>query len=328
MQVISLGLGRRGAHWVGWAQEAGAEIVAVVDRHAPTLNEVGARLGFEESVRFTELADAVQSTGCRVVIACAPNHVHEAILSECVELGCHVLIEKPFTEDLASARRLTERAKERGVCVAVAQQYRYGKAFERVSRAVQGELGALTGGLVEFYRWRPTERIKLPLLLNQGVHQLDCIRHVMGADPVSCRAEMWDPAWNGCDGPTVAEATFRFADGARFHYSGSYVAKGRVTNYNGLWRIEGERGQVTYDGASLVQVSVGDEVTEYHDEDPSSAYRQISLCRDFLQAVADGVEPPTSADDNLKTLAMVFMIEASARLRREVSLEELLSGDV
>lgn len=328
MQVISLGLGNRGAQWVKWAREAGAEIVAVVDRHVPTLSDVGERLGFKESERFASLESAVKSTGCRVVIACAPNHIHEAIVSECVELGCHVLIEKPFTEDMASAKSLTERAEERGLCVAVAQQYRYGKGFERVQRVVKEQLGDVTSGLVQFYRWRPTEGIKLPLLLNQGVHQLDCIRYVVGSDPVSCRADLWDPEWNGCDGPTVAEATFRFRDGARIHYSGSYVARGRVTNYNGLWRIEGERGQVTYDGEAAVHVSLGDELTEYTETDPSGAYRQVALCRNFLEAIASGAPAPTSAADNLKTMAMVFMIEASARLGREVHLDEVLNGQI
>lgn len=326
VQVISLGLGARGRHWVQWARSAGAEVVAVVDVHEPTLHEVGERLGFAPAQRFTSLADAVRATGCRVVIACAPNHVHEAIVADCLRLGCSVLIEKPFTEDLASAKRLTEEAAQKGLHVVIAQQYRYGPAFGRMRELVRERLGAPTGGLVEFYRWRPTQGMKLPLLLNQAVHQFDCIRYVMDADPVSCRAELWNPGWNPCDGPTVAEATFRFASGARIHFSGSYVARGRVTNYNGLWRIEGERGQVTYDGDERVEFRAGSEVEVFTEKSPSDAYRQVALCRDFLAAVLGGPPAPTRAEDNLKTLAMVFMIEASSRLGREVTLDEVLDG--
>lgn len=223
------------------------------------------------------------------------------------------------------AKRLTERAAEAGLHVAIAQQYRYGAPFQRMASLVQTRLGRLTGGSVEFYRWRPSVGLKLPILLNQGVHQLDCLRFVLGEDPVSCVAELWNPEWNECDGPTLAEATFRFPSGARVHYSGNYAAKGKVTSFDGLWRFEGEHGQVTYDGHDRVALNVGADQSEEFVARDERAMAQVELCKDFLRAVAGGPPPPTSAGDNLKTLAMVFAIEMSSNLKREVTLEEVLS---
>ena len=54
---------------------------------------------------------------------------------------------------------------------------------------------------------------------------------------------------------------------------------------------------------------------------------QVDLCKDFLQAAAGGPPAPTRAEDNLKTMAMVFAIEASSRLKREVALDEVLAGE-
>jgi len=325
MRVVCLGLGNRGRMWVSWAKQAGAEVAGVVDVHEPTLERVGAELGFGPEQRFTSLAEAVRRLGVPAVVACAPNPVHGAIVKECLDLGVHVLIEKPFTEDLEEAKALTRRALEAGLQVVIAQQYRHGATCRRMASLVQGRLGRLTGGMVEFYRWRPTQGLKLPLLLNQGVHQLDCIRYVLGEDPVSCVAELWNPGWNDCDGPTVAEATFKFPSGARIHYSGNYAARGRVTSYDGIWRFEGENGQVTYDGVERIAFHGPSGESEEYVEKEGRSSAPVDVCRDFLSAAAGGPPAPTRAEDNLKTLAMVFAIEMSSRLRREVMLDELLA---
>ncbi len=327
MRIVCLGLGNRGKQWVRWAEQAGADVVGVVDLHRPTLDAVGEELGIPPARRFTSLAEAVKATEAPAVVACAPNAAHAAIINDCLELGVHVLIEKPFTEDLATAIELTRRAEEAGVHVVIAQQYRYGATFRHMAHLVQSRLGRITGGSVEFYRWRPSVGLKLPILLNQGVHQFDCLRYVLGEDPESCAAELWNPDWNDCDGPTVAEAIFRFPSGARVHYSGNYAAKGKVTSFDGVWRFEGENGQVTYDGVERVVLSEGSEESDVFVE-PSGRGRataQVDLCKDFLKALAGGPPPPTRAQDNLKTLAMVFAIEMSSRLRREVSLDEVLA---
>src|SRR5690606_36367336 len=123
MRIVCLGLGNRGKQWVRWAEQAGADVVGVVDLHRPTLDAVGEELGIPPARRFTSLAEAVKATEAPAVVACAPNAAHAAIINDCLELGVHVLIEKPFTEDLATAIELTRRAEEAGVHVVIAQQY-------------------------------------------------------------------------------------------------------------------------------------------------------------------------------------------------------------
>lgn len=328
MRIVCLGLGKRGRNWVTWAREAGADVAGVVDLHRPTLDSVGEELGISKDRRFTSLEEAVKALGVSAVVACAPNAAHAAIIENCLNLGVHVLIEKPFTEDLAVARDLAERASSAGVHVVIAQQYRYGAPFRRMADLAQSRLGRITGGSVQFYRWRPSVGLKLPILLNQGVHQFDCLRFALGEDPESCIAELWNPDWNVCDGPTVAEAIFRFPSGARVHYTGNYAAKGKVTSFDGVWRFEGEHGQVTYDGVQRVAFHASPDESEEFVEAAGRSSAQVDLCKDFLQSVAGGPPAPTHAQDNLKTMAMAFAIEASSRLKREVSLAEVLVGEV
>lgn len=327
VKVICVGLGSRGQRWVEWAKESGADVIGVVDAHEETLAVKGEDLGFKADRRFTSIGEAAERLKPEAAVVCTPNFAHAAAARDCLENGLHLFIEKPLAEHMDIAKELVESAEQRGLQLSVAQQYRYEPPMKKLREMVQqAKIGKLTNGLVEFYRWRPTNGIQLPLLLNQSVHHFDVIRAIFNSTPVSCTADMWNPEWNGCDGPTVAEATFTFADGNRIHYSGSYVAKGKITPFNALWRLEGSTGQITYDGeAEIILTRADDGQHQLHEIPADRTSSIIAVCRDFLRAVKSGTPSPTSGRDNLETLAMVFAIEKSAAERREVQIAELLN---
>lgn len=327
VRVVCVGLGRRGRRWVAWAQEAGADVVGVVDASPELLAEAGEALGFGPGRRFASAGEALDALAPEAAIVCTPNHTHATLARELVGKGVHLLIEKPLAEKWEAAKALVRLAKERGVRLAVAQQYRYRSGFPAMRQAIAaGRIGRLTGGLVQFYRWRPAQGMTLPLLLNQAVHHFDVMRFLLGETPASVTAELWDPGWNGADGPTCAEATFHFPCGARIHYSGSYVAKGSQTPFNGLWRLEGSAGQLVLDEEDrVVWRGEGGKETLFA-SGQGEPRPEVRLCEEFLSAVRGGRESPTSGEDNLKTLAMVFAVEKSAKEGRRVELSELLEG--
>lgn len=328
VRVINVGLGVRGRRWVEWAKDAGADVVGLVDANPDTLSEQGEALGFPEDKRFTSVAEAVKALQPQAAVVCAPNHVHPILARECLEQGLHLLIEKPMAEDIETAKGIVELAEDRGLQFTVAQQYRYRKPEQALKKLLEmNAIGDLTGGMVQFYRWRPTKGMALPILLNQAIHHFDTMRAVIGSTPVSCMADLWNPDWNDCDGPTVVEATFRWENGARIHYSGSYVARGKVTSFDALWRLEGSKGQIIYDGEHEIRVHQGDDGATTVEQHPyTDRDAVLSLTREFLTAVETGKPTPTNGRDNLDTLAMAFAIDLSSKLRREVTIAEVLEG--
>lgn len=327
LPLICVGLGRRGRQWIQWARMAGADVLGVVDKSDTLQQEVGDLLGFPAHRRFGSIEEAVKSLRPQAAIVCTPNETHYALAKECLRQNLHLLIEKPLAQTPEEAYKLVATAEQRGLQLAVAQQYRYRGAFPAMQAALnQGRLGTLTGGLVQFYRWRPTVGMRLPILLNQAIHHFDVLRALLGRDPLTCRAEVWDPPWNGCDGPTCVEATFRFDGEIIVHYSGSYVAKGHDTSFDGIWRLEGNLGQLMLNsnGLAVLRPDSDEEETLYTPR-PSSTRPESKLCRDFLEAVETGKPAPTSGKDNLVTLAMAFAALKSAQDRQETSVASILS---
>lgn len=325
VRVVCVSLGHRGRQWVEWARAAGAEVVGVVDLLPELLETVGAELGFGSDRRFTSVPAALAALHPDAVIVCTPNETHAALAREVLGAGVHLLVEKPLAEDWDEAVAMVTLAREKGLQLAVAQQYRYRSGFPALKEAIAaGKIGSLTGGLVQFYRWRPTQGMKLPLLLNQAIHHFDVMRFLVGADPTAVTAHLWDPAWNGASGPTCAEATFLFPGDVRVHYSGSYVARGSRTSFNGLWRLEGSKGQLVLDEDENVVLHRDGRAHALFRKEQGERHPEVRLCQDFLRSVESGRPCPTHGEDNLRTLAMVFAVEMSARLGRTVALSELL----
>ncbi len=326
---ICVGMGRRGRSWYRWAQKAGLEIVGVVDVNRAILDEGCDELGIPESMRFENIGKAVEATGADVATVCAANPDHTVCLEQCLDAGVHVIIEKPMVETLDDAKKILLKAEANGLKVAVAQNYRYSAGMLTMREAIQkGEIGKVVSVSVTFHRWRPTQGLYLPLMMNQSIHHFDGIRWVLDADPEWCFAKNFNPDWNDCDGPTVLEAIYGFSNGVLVTYSGSYIAQGRNTPYSGLWRIEGSTGQLEFAGDSNNNpVLLSRRDPEEQKELPlliSELDGPAKVCKEFLLSLKEGKLAPTDSTDNIKSIAMCWAADVSSKENRVVRFEELI----
>ncbi len=168
----------------------------------------------------------------------------------------------------------------------------------------------------------------LPLLLNQAVHHFDVMRFVLDETPEAVVGETWDPGWNGADGPTCAEATFIFPGRRQDPLQRKLRRQGdhdELQRACGAWR----------EAAASCSLTEQEQVVFHNGETRETLFApshggprpEVRLCKDFLTAVRTGGEAPTGGEDNLRTLAMVFALEISAREGRMVRLAELLGQD-
>lgn len=112
----------------------GVELVAVADP-APQAAVPGgvARVASVEELLFL---------GLDYVVVAAPTAMHSEIAQECAASGCHVLVEKPLTTDVAEARELREVFDAAGLLGAVGHIERYNPALQQAKhRLAEGDLG-------------------------------------------------------------------------------------------------------------------------------------------------------------------------------------------
>jgi len=138
-----------GAGWVtlhrhlpGIAATPGLELVGIVDRDVAR----GSRAAADHDVpHATSLADPALGSFDAVTIGTAPPS-HGTLVRQALELGKHVLVEKPFAMDPAEADALVELSRERGRILAVVHNFQFARSVSAARRHVAaGTFGALRG---------------------------------------------------------------------------------------------------------------------------------------------------------------------------------------
>ena len=111
---------------------AGCEVVGVCDREPLMAQQLCDRFSVRQP--FSELKRLLEETRPDVVHITTPPQSHFEIGRECLENGCHIYVEKPFTIDAAGAKELIDIADRVGRRVTVGHddQFRHGARRMRV----------------------------------------------------------------------------------------------------------------------------------------------------------------------------------------------------
>ncbi len=330
LRLIQLGLGGWGRNWVEEVTRAtpGVEPVAWVEIDPAARDRAIQELELPPERVFATLADAVGAVPAEAALVVVPFAAHAEVTRQALEAGLHVLVEKPFTETFSEALALVELARARGRMLMVNQNYRWFPAPERARGLLrENAIGQLVACYLDFhfhygagYRYFFLEE---PLLSDMAIHHFDTLRYVLDDEPVLVSCLSWSEPDAPFRGRPAAIATIRFAKGTLVSYRGSWISRGPITPYGGNWRLDGTGGTIefTFRGA-FDQREKFDRLTFYQPghrpEKPKLPEMPLKdragALAAFARWIAAGKAPEaiSSAEDNLKSLALMFAAIRSA----------------
>ena len=188
--VAVLGCGSIGPlHAEALEEVDGARLVAVADARAERASALGARYGVPA---LSSLDELLAMPEVDIVNICTPSGTHGRLGSEAARAGKHVLLEKPVDVDLEAADAVIAATASAGVVLSVISQHRFDSGVVALKKALcRGDLGrvVLGEGRAWWYRtqayydsdsWRGTAALDGGALLNQGVHLVDLMLHLLG----------------------------------------------------------------------------------------------------------------------------------------------------
>ena len=194
--AIVLGAGSRGTTYASYAKAHPEElrIVAVAEPRADRRNMLADDLNIPDHNRFAtwqELLDRPRMADCAFVCTLDDDHTAPAV--KAMELGYHLLLEKPMSNTEEECRTIVETARRTGRKLAVCHVLRYTPFFLTLKSLIdKGKIGEVTTiNQIEnvgywhqahsFVRgnWR-TVRETSPMLLQKSCHDMDIILWLMG----------------------------------------------------------------------------------------------------------------------------------------------------
>ena len=206
MRIGVLGCGYWGSKHVRVLQQlTDVDKVAIIDRRKDRLETL--RRSFPTVKPFPDLPSAIDHVDAVVVATPPSTHVHLA--RQALQAGKHVLVEKPMTTSVASARSLIEEAEAASLTLMAGHTFEYNAAVWMLREVIQ------SGSLGKVY-YIDTARLNLGVyqpdinvIWDLAPHDISIINHLLGGKPTT--VEAW--------GSSHAHAYLEDVAYVRLHYT-------------------------------------------------------------------------------------------------------------
>lgn len=208
-----LGVGSLGFHHARILQAIPeAQLIGVYDVDAERARSVASDLKTRAYPSSESLLQDVEA-----VTVVVPTSLHHEVGKAALEHGCHVLIEKPITSNLAEADELIQIAAARGRLVQVGHIERFNGAVRACEPYLENPLFIESHRLAPFVR-RGTD---VPVVLDLMIHDIDLILSLVGAPVAEVRAAGVSVLSGSVD---IANARLEFVGGAVANITASRVS--------------------------------------------------------------------------------------------------------
>jgi predicted dehydrogenase len=338
--AIMVGCGAMSAEWLRSAKELGIEVSALVDLNIDIARARASEFQLQSPV-FDNLDEAIRTAGAQLLFDCTIPAAHAEVDERALSSGLHVLVEKPLSTTLTDARRVIDLAAKNKLVHAVIQNRRFNPGVRKIRHLIeQGLIGELTTVNIDFFvpahfgGFR--EKMDHILLTDMAIHPFDAVRYLTGANAESVYCDEWNPKGSWWQHGASAHAIFHMNRGIRCTFRGSWCSEGLRTSWDGVWRIVGTEGTICWDGlddirGERVKNGKGGPVkhglfyeceafTATEEPEPVETRGHLSVMRQFLRDVSEGIPAETRSADNIQSLAMVLGAIESGKSGRKLPI--------
>lgn len=199
MKIAIIGYGSRGRMYVQeFCKDNGVQLAAVCDIRADKLDE--AAQDFGKDVPLFSTAEAFFAAGklADLCIIATQDATHEALSVKAMELGYHLLLEKPIATSEEGCEAIYQASKKYQRKVYVCHVLRYAPFFNVIKRELEsGKYGKvavinLTENVGHWHQahsyvrgnWADTTKSS-PMIIAKSCHDLDIISYLLGKNCIS-----------------------------------------------------------------------------------------------------------------------------------------------
>lgn len=333
MKYALIGCGRISPNHIEAAKNNNLNFVAMCDIVPEIMEEKATKFGLDTVKRYTDYRELLRNEHPELVAIATESGKHAKIALDCIDAGCHVIVEKPIALSIDDANAIIEAGKKKGVLVCANHQNRFNKSVQYIRKAVEeGRFTRLLHGTAhirwnrgqDYYTqapWRGTWAQDGGALMNQCIHNIDLLRWMMGNEIDEVFAYTDNLAHSFIEAEDLGMALIKFKNGSYGIVEGTtniYPKNLEETLY-----LFGETGTVKAGGKSVNVIeewSFADKLDDsdyvkatYHENPPNVyGFGHTPLYADVIDAIQTGRQPYVTGEDGKRALELVLAIYQSA----------------
>ncbi len=287
---------------------------------------------------YTDYRAMLREARPELVAITTDNGNHARIALDCIEAGCHVIVEKPIALSLKDADAVIAAGRERGVCVCASHQNRFNASVQMMRSAIgAGRMGRLLYGTThvrwnrgqEYYAkapWRGTWAQDGGMLVNQCIHHIDLLLWLMGGKATEVFAYTDNLSHQYIETEDMGLALVKFAGGAYGVIEGTTDVFPR--NLEETLYVFGEKGTMKAGGKALSRIEEWRFEDGLDDDEALNALNgegwliagHTALYADVLRAIRTKTRPLADGEAGRCALELALAIHKSASEGRPVCL--------
>jgi scyllo-inositol 2-dehydrogenase (NADP+) len=152
--LIGFGLGGRCFHASVIHAVPGLRLAAILQRSGDSAAQLYPNARIARTLDELLAIDSI-----RLVVISTPNQTHFPFAKRCLESGRNVVVDKPFTTNVAEATELLNLAKQKNLVLSVYHNRRFDADFQALRQTIAaGDLGRILRFESTYDRYRPTSK--------------------------------------------------------------------------------------------------------------------------------------------------------------------------
>lgn len=318
-----------------WREVPGARCVALCNRTRAKAEALAKE--FEIPAVYEDAAEMLRREKPDFVDIITDVGTHRQFVELAAKHKVPAICQKPLAPTLADAGAMIAACQSAGVALSVHENWRWQTPIRELKRVLaSGAIGPVFRARIDYCNSFPVsdnqpflKDLEQFILADMGTHILDVARFLFGeATRLYCQTRR---VHRDIKGEDAASVMLQMQSGATVTVNLSYASRVEHDRFpEAFVFIEGEQGSVELAPDFWIRVTTKEGTTArrcpppfYPWADPRYALVHSSIvpCHaDLLRALQSGATPETSAEDNLRTLKLVFAAYESARKAQAIEL--------
>lgn len=297
IRVGVIGVGAMGQHHARvYSAMNGVKFVGVSDLDEKRSKDIASKYNIDSYSDYRVLLGNVDAVSIAV-----PTSFHEGVALDAIENGCHVLIEKPISNTLESAKRMIVAANDRNVKLMVGHIERFNPVVAAVKSVIENQKLLF----IEITRVGPfPPRVKdVGVVSDIGIHDIDLITYITDS---RFEKVLSLTSSNGTDYEDTALLSFRMENGILAHITTNWLTPYKLREIMVATKTMVLKGDL-----------ISQKLTEYKKINDSDAYSVKDIrvvyeeplkleLKAFISAICNDTRPVVDGSDGLYALEIAM----------------------